>query len=98
MLEQLGHRLDREVERLYQKCEAEGLRGMDITHAIEDQIDLSNVLKRCTPGWDGGFVIAVSPVVASRLAYGTRGESVRPSIMRMMRLSCWLPSVRLYKP
>ena len=51
MLEQLGHRLDREVERLYQKCEAEGLRGMDITHAIEDQIDLSNVLKRCTPGW-----------------------------------------------
>ena len=42
MLEQLGHRLDREVERLYQKCEAEGLRGMDITHAIEDQIDLSN--------------------------------------------------------
>ena len=48
MLEQLGHRLDREVERLYQKCEAEGLRGMDITHAIEDQIDLSNVLKRCT--------------------------------------------------
>ena len=37
MLEQLGHRLDREVERLYQKCEAEGLRGMDITHAIEDQ-------------------------------------------------------------
>ena len=50
MLEQLGHRLDREVERLYQKCEAEGLRGMDITHAIEDQIDLSNVLKRCTPG------------------------------------------------
>ena len=57
MLEQLGHRLDREVERLYQKCEAEGLRGMDITHAIEDQIDLSNVLKRCTPGWDGGFVI-----------------------------------------
>ena len=30
---------------------------MDITHAIEDQIDLSNVLKRCTPGWDGGFVI-----------------------------------------
>ena len=44
MLEQLGHRLDREVERLYQKCEAEGLRGMDITHAIEDQIDLSNVL------------------------------------------------------
>lgn len=57
MLEQMGHRLDREVERLYQQCEAEGLRGMDITHAIEDRIDLSNVLKRCAPGWDGGYVI-----------------------------------------
>lgn len=57
MLEQMGHRLDREVERLYQQCEAEGLRGMDITHAIEERIDLSNVLKRCAPGWDGGYVI-----------------------------------------
>lgn len=57
MLEQLGHRLDREVEKLYVQCESEGLKGTDITKAIEDRIDLSNVLKRCTPTWDGGFVI-----------------------------------------
>lgn len=57
MLEQVGHRLDREVEHLYQQCEAEGLRGMDITHAIEARIDLGDVLKRCVPTWDGGFVI-----------------------------------------
>ncbi|RHJ83952.1 amidophosphoribosyltransferase [Parabacteroides sp. AM08-6] len=57
MLEQMGHRLDREVERLYQKFEGEGLRGMDITHAIEANVDLSNVLKRCAPSWDGGYVI-----------------------------------------
>ena len=57
LLEQLGHRLDREVERLYLVCEAEGLKGMDITRAIEDRIDLSNVLRRCAPGWDGGYVI-----------------------------------------
>jgi len=57
MLEQMGHRLDREVERLYQKIEAEGLTGMNITHAIEEQVDMSNVLKRCVPSWDGGFVI-----------------------------------------
>ena len=37
MLEQMGHRLDREVERLYRKYEEEGLRGMDITHAIEGE-------------------------------------------------------------
>ncbi|MCD7849667.1 MAG: amidophosphoribosyltransferase [Parabacteroides sp.] len=57
MLEQVGHRLDREVERLYQKYEAEGLRGMDITNAIEANVDLANVLKRCAPQWDGGYVI-----------------------------------------
>ena len=57
MLEQMGHRLDREIERLYQKYENEGLKGMDITHAIEAHVDLSNVLKRCVPTWDGGFVI-----------------------------------------
>lgn len=57
MLEQMGHRLDREVERLYRQCEAEGLKGMDITRSIEDRMDLANVLKRCAPGWDGGYVI-----------------------------------------
>ena len=57
MLEQVGHRLDREIERLYQMYESEGLKGMDITHAIESHVDLSNVLKRCAPQWDGGYVI-----------------------------------------
>lgn len=57
MLEQMGHRLDRVVEHLFQQCEAEGLRGMDITHAIEDRIDMGDVLKQTVPTWDGGFVI-----------------------------------------
>lgn len=57
MLEQVGHRLDREVERLYNICSQEGLQGMDITHAIEDRIDLVNVLKRSSASWDGGYVI-----------------------------------------
>lgn len=57
MLEQVGHRLDREVERLYQKFEDEGLRGMEITNAIEDNIDLANVLKKSSQIWDGGYVI-----------------------------------------
>lgn len=57
MLEQMGHRLDRVVEHLFQQCEAEGLRGMNITHAIEDRIDMGDVLKQTVPTWDGGFVI-----------------------------------------
>ena len=57
MLEQVGHRLDREVERLYQQYKKEGLGGMDITHAIEDHIDLSNVIRSSSKDWDGGYVI-----------------------------------------
>ncbi len=57
MLEQVGHRLDREVERLYQISEGNGLTGMDITHDIEKNINMANVLKRCAPQWDGGYVI-----------------------------------------
>lgn len=57
MLEQVGHRLDREVERLYQNSKEEGLEGMDITHYIEEHVDLTNVLKTSSPSWDGGYVI-----------------------------------------
>ena len=57
LLEQLGHRLDREVERLFTQSKTFGLEGMDITHYIEERIDLKNVLKQCAPLWDGGFVM-----------------------------------------
>ncbi|MGM9736068.1 MAG: amidophosphoribosyltransferase [Candidatus Cryptobacteroides sp.] len=57
MLEQMGHRLDREVERNYKACVEEGLTGMDITHAIEERIDLANVLRTSSCDWDGGYVI-----------------------------------------
>ena len=57
MLEQLGHRLDREVERLFNLAEAEGLAGMDITRYIENHIDLANVLRTSSKEWDGGYVM-----------------------------------------
>jgi len=57
LLEQLGHRLDREVERLYQQEEKNGKTGLDLTYAIEDKIDTARVLKECAPDWDGGYVI-----------------------------------------
>lgn len=57
MLEQIGHRLDREVERLYKIYEEQGLEGMDITHAIEEHVNLGNVLRTSAPLWDGGYVI-----------------------------------------
>lgn len=57
MLEQVGHRLDREVERLFNLAEAEGLTGMDVTHYIEGNIDLGNVLRTSSREWDGGYVM-----------------------------------------
>ena len=57
MLEQVGHRLDREVERLFRIAEADGLTGMDITRYIEDHIELANVLRTSSREWDGGYVI-----------------------------------------
>ncbi|MEG0646233.1 MAG: amidophosphoribosyltransferase, partial [Bacteroides sp.] len=57
MLEQVGHRLDREVERLFNQAEAEGLTGMGVTHYIEEHIDLANVLRTSSREWDGGYVI-----------------------------------------
>lgn len=56
MLELMGHRLDREVERLFKECEQEGLEGMDITTSIEDRVDIANVLRTSTPMLDGGYV------------------------------------------
>lgn len=57
MLEQVGHKLDREVERLYLKYKKEGLGGLEITQAIEDHINLANVIRSASSVWDGGYVI-----------------------------------------
>ncbi|MCM1153214.1 MAG: amidophosphoribosyltransferase [Muribaculum sp.] len=57
MLEQMGHRLDREVERLFVRAREENLTGMDITRYIEDNIDLGNMLRTTSHLWDGGYVI-----------------------------------------
>ena len=57
MLEQIGHRLDRESERLFQEAVGQGLTGTDITLYIEDHINLANVLCTSAPIWDGGYVL-----------------------------------------
>jgi amidophosphoribosyltransferase len=57
LLEQLGHRLDRESERLFREGEAKGLKGQDVTRYIEDKIDMANVLRSACGVWDGGYVI-----------------------------------------
>ena len=77
LLEQIGHRLDREVERVYTMGRLEhNLRGMDITHYIEEKMDLAQVLRKAPPLWDGGFVMCgltgSGEMYAVRDAHGIR--------------------------
>ncbi|MBD5305045.1 MAG: amidophosphoribosyltransferase [Bacteroides sp.] len=57
LLEQLGHRLDREAERRFQDALNAGLQDREITEYIEDTIDVANVLRESAPVWDGGYVL-----------------------------------------
>lgn len=57
MLELMGHRLDRESERVYNIALDRQLQGVDITQFIEKNIDMRNVLRTSTPLFDGGYVI-----------------------------------------
>ncbi|MBR5715743.1 MAG: amidophosphoribosyltransferase [Bacteroidales bacterium] len=56
-LELMGHRLDREVERLYVEATEKGLEDTDITRYIEQNLQISNVLKTSMPHFDGGYVM-----------------------------------------
>ena len=57
MLELMGHRLDREVERNFEIATTKGLTNTDITKFIEDNVKMSNVLKTTMADFDGGYVV-----------------------------------------
>ena len=57
MLEWMGHRLDREVERNFEDAKEQGLHGTDITNYIDNNVKMSNVLKTTMPDFDGGYVV-----------------------------------------
>ncbi len=56
-LELMGHRLDREVERLFAEAKAQGLQGTDITDYIDNHVEMKNVLQTTMPHFDGGYVM-----------------------------------------
>ena len=56
-LELMGHRLDREVERLFVEAKNNGLTNKNITQYIEDRISITNVLRTTMPHFDGGYVM-----------------------------------------
>ena len=103
MLEQVGHRLDREVERLFKIAEDSGLSGLGVTRYIEDNIDIANVLRTSCPIWDGGYVIegvtgsgesfAIRDPWGIRTAFWYKNDEIivvaseRPAIQTAMNIS-----------
>ena len=58
LLELMGHRLDREVERCFVEAKDKGLEGTEITRYIDEHVDMANVLRTSMPQFDGGYVMA----------------------------------------
>ncbi len=57
MLELMGHRLDREVERNFVLAKEQGQKDTAITDYIDSHVEMANVLKTTMPQFDGGYVI-----------------------------------------
>ena len=57
LLEQLGHALDRENQRLYDRYKQAGLGDIEITEAIENNLNIAEILRKPSRIWDGGYVI-----------------------------------------
>jgi len=58
VLENVGHFLDDEVERLYRFYKEKGYSKREISPIIEDELDVAGVLRSAAKRWDGGYVMA----------------------------------------
>jgi amidophosphoribosyltransferase len=57
VLEKIGHFLDEENERIYQKHRVSGMSKRDISHKIAAELDVRSILEESSQYWDGGYVI-----------------------------------------
>ncbi len=58
ILENVGHRLDEENERLFRKFKEEGFTKKEISPMIEQNLDVTSILKKASRNWDGGYAMA----------------------------------------
>lgn len=103
LLEQLGEALDKENHRVYRQYRDSQV-DPQLTHTIEDNIDLTRVLRSTAPAWDGGYVICGATgsgdMFAQRDRHGIRPAfyyiddeivalaSERPVIQTVMNVTC----------
>ncbi len=58
MLENIGHFLDREIQRNFDHFKKLGHDNNEISELIADSLNVGNVLRESSKKWDGGYVIA----------------------------------------
>ena len=58
VLEKIGHFLDEDNERLYQKFKKEGHSNEAISTLIAKNLDVQRILKDASKKWDGGYAMA----------------------------------------
>jgi amidophosphoribosyltransferase len=58
ILENVGHFLDDEVERLYRFYKEKGYSKSDVSPIIEKELDIAGILQSAARRWDGGYVMA----------------------------------------
>lgn len=57
MLESIGHYLDREVQYQYDRIDKNNRNGQEVSHIIEEKLDIPFLLKRASKNWDGGYAL-----------------------------------------
>ena len=58
VMEKIGHFLDEEVETIFRKYKEAGVSKKEITNLIIKEINVTNILKRASKNWDGGYAMA----------------------------------------
>lgn len=77
LLEQLGEALDKENHRIYRQYRDSQI-DPQLSHTIEDNLDIRRVLASSSPEWDGGFVICGATGSGDMFALRDR-HGIRPA-------------------
>ncbi len=58
VLENVGHFLDREIQRNFDEYKKQGYENVEISELIASNLHIADMLREASKKWDGGYVIA----------------------------------------
>ncbi len=58
VMENIGHFLDAEVNKLYKKLKKKGYSKREASPHIVEKLNLAKILRKSSKGWDGGYAMA----------------------------------------